>query len=237
MSKLYFFRHAQASYGADNYDQLSPKGLEQSKLLGQYLVEKNIHFDKIFCGPLVRQKHTYEIVAKAYQDHSMEIPAAITIEGLREHGGTEAMKAALPQLSKDHPQINQWLKSINDNPALTKRNSLLAFQFFLREWALGKIVVPGHLEWKVFRQNVRQGLKAVLDQTPKGSTIGVFTSGGTISSITADALDLKNEERVAAMNYSIRNTSFASFLFSKGEFNLMSFNELPHLDGGMVTFV
>ncbi|MFT4762686.1 MAG: hypothetical protein ACI9LN_004674, partial [Saprospiraceae bacterium] len=31
--------------------------------------------------------------------------------------------------------------------------------------------------------------------------------------------------------------SFSSFLFSKGIFNLLSFNELPHLEKEMVTFV
>ena len=47
MSKLYFFRHGQASLGADNYDVLSPLGEEQALALGKYLVEKNIHFDRV----------------------------------------------------------------------------------------------------------------------------------------------------------------------------------------------
>ena len=41
MSKIYFFRHAQASYGAVNYDQLSAKGEQQSAVLGQYLVDND----------------------------------------------------------------------------------------------------------------------------------------------------------------------------------------------------
>ena len=56
MSKLYFFRHGQASLGADNYDVLSPKGKAQSLKLGEYLVEKNIRFDRVFVGPLDRQR-------------------------------------------------------------------------------------------------------------------------------------------------------------------------------------
>ncbi len=63
MSKLYFFRHAQASFLADNYDQLSSHGEKQSFELGKYLVEKDFQFDKIFVGPLSRQKKTFEIVA------------------------------------------------------------------------------------------------------------------------------------------------------------------------------
>ena len=45
MSKFYFFRHAQASFGSANYDVLSPKGEEQSAILGKYLVSKT--FDLI----------------------------------------------------------------------------------------------------------------------------------------------------------------------------------------------
>ena len=36
MSVLYVVRHGQASFFTDNYDQLSPKGVEQSRLLGKY---------------------------------------------------------------------------------------------------------------------------------------------------------------------------------------------------------
>ena len=46
MSKLFFFRHGQASLGAANYDVLSDKGIRQSKLLGEYLLSEQILFDK-----------------------------------------------------------------------------------------------------------------------------------------------------------------------------------------------
>ena len=62
MSKLYFFRHAQASFGAANYDALSEKGIAQSVELGNYLVAEKFSFDKVFVGPLQRQQHTFEIV-------------------------------------------------------------------------------------------------------------------------------------------------------------------------------
>ena len=48
MSKLFFFRHGQASAGSENYDQLSEKGKEQARLLGGYLCQGDIKFDRIF---------------------------------------------------------------------------------------------------------------------------------------------------------------------------------------------
>ena len=237
MSKLYFFRHAQASYGAANYDQLSLKGEEQSAILGEYLVNKNFHFDKIFVGPLERQKHTFEIVSKIYKKNNKTLPEPIFIEGLREHRGPGAMRKFLPELLKTNSQIKQWYAEIEDDPKLMKRNSLLTFQYFMDEWSLGNIVVPEVQSWAEFRTAVRRGLETILKNTEKGETVAAFTSGGTISAIAAEALKIQDERMVSNMNFSVRNTSFTSFLFSKNLFNLLSFNELPHLEKEMVTFV
>lgn len=237
MSKLYFFRHAQASYLADNYDQLSPKGEQQSAELGKYLVKENIEFDKIFVGPLKRQKHTFEIVRGIYSKNNLEIPEPIFLNELKEHEGTEGVHFAMPELIKTVPQIQKWQEEAQANPFLKKRNTLLSFQYFMNEWADGKIEIPDIESWTEFRKNVKKGLHTILEKTDRGTTIGTFTSGGTISSITAEALFIQDEKRVAAMNFSVRNTSFTSFLYSKGQFNLLSFNELPHLDRSMVTFV
>ncbi len=237
MSKLYFFRHAQASYGAKNYDQLSPKGEEQSQLLGDYLVQKQMHFDKIFVGPLVRQNHTYEIVAAAYEKANLSIPKPVFLEELKEHEGTEGVKTILPELMHKNPQIKKWYTEIEENPKLMRRNTLLSFQYFMDEWAMGRLVVPNIESWADFRANVTKGLYKILAQTGKGETIGVFTSGGTISSIIAESLQIQNEQRVAALNFSIRNTSITSFLYARQQFNILAMNEIPHLSDEMITFV
>ncbi len=105
------------------------------------------------------------------------------------------------------------------------------------EWAQGKIKVEGVITWKDFRQYVRAGLSTILDTTGSGETNAAFTSGGTISAIAAESLKIMDEKIVASLNFSIRNTSFSSFIYSKGQFNLFGLNELPHLPEDMVTFV
>ena len=45
MGTLYLVRHGQASFGADDYDQLSELGHKQSVRLGEYFAHKGIHFD------------------------------------------------------------------------------------------------------------------------------------------------------------------------------------------------
>ena len=55
MSRLVLVRHAQASIGHANYDQLSPRGEEQARSLGAHWAEMRTVFDQVFVGP--RQRH------------------------------------------------------------------------------------------------------------------------------------------------------------------------------------
>ena len=237
MSKLFFFRHGQASLGAENYDVLSDKGRLQSQLLGEHLLRDHISFDKIFVGPLERQKNTFKAVQECYAAEGIELPSPIIINGLKEHNGIETMKTALPDLIKTDPYLIALEKSTKRDPKKTMRNAMLGFQYFLGEWAEGNITVKGMPTWKEFRDDVKEGLDQILEATAKGETVGIFSSGGTISAITAECLGLTTEKAVAELNFSIRNTSFSTFLYTNQKFNLLSFNELPHLKKDMITFV
>jgi len=237
MSKIYFFRHAQASLGSDNYDILSKKGELQAQELGKYLVDKKYKFDKIYVGELTRQQHTCKIVSEVYKKNNLTFPKSIILKGLNEHQATEAMKIEIPKMIVSDPYIKKLWKEIESDPKKKNGNLMLGFEYFLKLWVEDKIKVNGIIPWKNFRENVRKALKIILDNTKKSQNIGVFTSGGTISSISAESLKLSDEKKIAGLNFSIRNTSFTSFLFSKNQFNLLSFNELPHLEKEMITFV
>ena len=196
MSKLFFFRHGQASLGADNYDVLSDKGILQAQLLGEHLLSEKISFDKIFVGPLERQKDTFKAVQECYEAQGIQLPTPVVIKGLKEHNGIETMKTALPDLIKTDPYLIALNKSSVDDTKKTMRNTMLGFQYFLGEWAEGKISVKGMPTWKQFREEVKKGLAQILDTTAKGETIGIFSSGGTISAITAECLGLTSEKAV-----------------------------------------
>ena len=186
MSKIFFFRHAQASLGADNYDVLSKKGELQALELGKYLVKKKYLFDKIYVGSLQRQQHTYEIVSEVFKKNKLEIPNPIILKGLNEHQATEAMKIEMPKMIISDPLIKKLWNEIELNPEKKKVNLMLGFKYFLNLWAKDKIFVNGVISWKDFRNNVKKGLTIILKNTKNNQKIGVFTSGGTISSITAE---------------------------------------------------
>ena len=58
MIEIWFIRHGQASFGADDYDRLSPTGIRQSELLGEYLAAAGGRFDRVWSGTMKRQKDT-----------------------------------------------------------------------------------------------------------------------------------------------------------------------------------
>ena len=191
----------------------------------------------MYVGPLKRQQHTFEIVKKVYDENNLFLPKPILEKGLLEHNGHKAMEHMLPTLIKTVPFVKELVEQINANPERKKANSLIIFQYFLNEWAEGRMNVEGILAWKAFRNEVKKGLNSILNDTGSGENIAAFTSGGTIASVTAESLKIECEKRVVTLNFSHRNTAYTSFFYSKNELNLFEFNQLSHLKQELITFV
>ncbi|MEM8906737.1 MAG: histidine phosphatase family protein [Bacteroidota bacterium] len=237
MSKIICFRHAQASYLAKNYDELSSHGEQQAEQLGNYLLQNDFQFDQLYVGPLVRQQKTLEIVGEVYAREGRSLGDPITLAALKEHHGPRAMRMAYDELVQTDEVLKAWEAKIQAQPEQIKRYRLLMFQHFMHYWVQGQIVVPGVESWATFRKEVRAAVQHILAQTGKGQTIALFTSGGTIAAIVAEALEMQEETKIAAMNFAIRNTAMTQFWYSKEQFTLHSFNELAHLPAEMETFV
>lgn len=65
MAELYLVRHGQASFGADNYDELSPSGRTQSGWLGEYFAQANLRFDRVVIGTMQRHRQTADAILAA----------------------------------------------------------------------------------------------------------------------------------------------------------------------------
>lgn len=239
MSDIRFIRHAQASFGSDNYDQLSDFGFQQSKLLGKYFVKSNQQFDHIYIGPLRRQRETYETVKAEYNKAGLHIPDAQVLDGLAEHRGPQVLKAVTPQLIKNYENVRAWFADTEKNPDHKIRNHFKVFNFFMMNWATGTldIELPDHQDWHSFKAEVKSAVEQIMTESGRGVTVGAFTSGGTISAIMGYALEMQNEARIIEMNDSVINTSISDFMFSKGRLSMRQFNRVPHLKQEMITYV
>ncbi|MBY8968187.1 histidine phosphatase family protein, partial [Algiphilus sp. NNCM1] len=75
MGSIYLIRHGQASFGADDYDVLSPVGVEQAQVLGRHLADIGLTFDRCVSGDLRRQQHTATAAFEQYGALGLPVPA------------------------------------------------------------------------------------------------------------------------------------------------------------------
>lgn len=73
MAELYLVRHGQASFGAENYDELSSSGRIQSRWLGEYFAQANVQFDRVVMGTMQRHRQTADGILAAMGGQQVEI--------------------------------------------------------------------------------------------------------------------------------------------------------------------
>ncbi|MEG2977826.1 MAG: phosphoglycerate mutase family protein, partial [Comamonas sp.] len=93
MGTLYLVRHGQASFGADDYDNLSARGMEQAERLGQYWQERGQRFDAVITGTLRRHTQTLEGIASQLPG----LPTADAVPALNEYDSHALIRAIHPE--------------------------------------------------------------------------------------------------------------------------------------------
>lgn len=239
MSYLILVRHGQASFLADDYDQLSAKGRMQSERLGEYWGSvPDRTFDVIIHGPAKRHAQTGEIVAEAFRAKGLVWPEPVEISEFDEYQAFELMRAALPGLLEREPEVRaleadfQRLSGAQEKARAFEK----LFQRVTRMWVNGELEADGVEPWAQFCARVIRGLERVRDLAGKKANVVVFTSGGPIAAAASVALGL-SAIKTLELSWASRNSSYSEFLFSDGRFSLSSFNVHPHLtDRSLLTY-
>jgi len=211
MGNIYLVRHGQASFGAQNYDQLSTLGQQQSHRLGEYFAHKGIEFEAALTGTLQRQIQTHAAICGGAE---MTLPA-LRWPGLNEYD-SEAVIATI------HPE--KLAKP--DTPELYRHHFRL-LRDGLTQWMEGRVQPVGMPTYVDFVQGVTSALDHV--QTHFGGNVLIVSSGGPISTAVGHILGVPPESTIE-LNLRIRNSSITEFLFNPKRCHLHTFNTLPHLD-------
>ncbi len=222
MGTLYLVRHGQASFGADDYDQLSPMGLQQAQQLGRYWQERSMHFDAVYTGTLKRHVQTLAGIRE-------------TLPGLPE-------AQALPALNEyDSHALIRCIHPEPLGPADTPETYRAHFRLLcdaIAQWMSGVISPEGMPSWEDFSDGIRRTLEQIRHQHHQGNVL-VVSSGGPISTATSLVLGSPPEVSIA-LNMRIRNTAVTELSMSPKRLMLQTFNTLNHLDTAethsMVTF-
>lgn len=212
MGTLYLVRHGQASFGADDYDQLSELGRRQSVRLGEYFAERGIRFDALIAGTLRRHQQTLEGILEGMKhagDH-------LAWEGLNEYDSAAVIATVHPEKLEKPTSPEMY------------RHHFRLLRNGLARWMAGNASPAGMPTYPQFVAGVTGALDHVR-ASHHGQTVLVVSSGGPISTAVGQVLQTPAETTIE-LNLRIRNTSITEFAFTPKRHMLVGYNAIPHLD-------
>jgi broad specificity phosphatase PhoE len=211
MGTLYLVRHGQASFGADDYDQLSALGARQCAALGEWLHARGRSFEGVIRGPLERHRQSLEAIASTLPG----LPHAIVWPGLAEYdaeAGGRALAAAAPPASLEREAYRQHFRLL--------RAGLLA-------WIEGRTQPAGMPSWRAFAAGVAGALDLVRERFT--GDVLLVASGGPIATAIAQVLQAPGAALIE-LNLRMHNSAVSEFAFTPKRHALAGYNALPHLD-------
>jgi len=211
MGNLYLVRHGQASFGADDYDNLSALGVRQSERLGQYFAQRHIKFDAVVTGSLRRHAQTWAGIA---QGGNFQIVPNVR-PGLNEYDSEAVIRAIHPfplEKAESPEAYRAHFRLLRDG---------------LRQWMNGVVSPVGMPTYPEFVRGVTSALDHV--RTEYSGNVLMVSSGGPISTAIGHLLGTTPETTVE-LNFRIRNSSVTELAFTPKRHMLVTYNTLPHLD-------
>ncbi|MBA1279358.1 MULTISPECIES: histidine phosphatase family protein [Pseudomonadaceae] len=226
MGSIYLIRHGQASFGADNYDVLSPLGFQQSAALGNYFNQLDIRFDRCLSGELERQQDTAKATLQRLSScQDRPLPLLEIDSAFNEFHADEVIRAHMADLLAFEPNAMQILTNAADHRTEFQR----LFQYVIQRWVSGEHEKDDLESWQCFIDRVQDGLNRLLAQADKKDHIAVFTSGGTITALLQLVIGVP-PIKAFELNWQIVNTSLSRLRFRDRDVALATFNSHVHLD-------
>jgi broad specificity phosphatase PhoE len=230
MGTLILVRHAQASFFAADYDQLSALGREQATALGQYWARRGTVFDEVYTGPRARQRQTAELAGAALVQAGVPWPEPVEHPDFDEYDLAGFVNRLAPELARQDPAFAELLASYQQSTddAVRVRHFQKAFEALTGHWLTAQ-ELSGVESWPVFRARVRRGLAHIQTRPERGRRVALFTSGGFIG--TAVQLAVAAPDRQALeLGWRVRNCSLTEFVFAQDRLTLDGFNAVHHLE-------
>jgi len=215
LKEIYLVRHGQASFGAANYDQLSPLGHQQSVWLGEYYRERAIDFDRVLVGDLVRQRETADRICQGMARSTHDFTVLPELNEFNFGGLVDSYLTRFPDEGgfDDKSDRRFYFRTLKKAIALWQRDELHA---------------PAIESWQVCFDRVA-GVLQRLQASADGERLLVVSSGGIMAMAVTQILKAA-PETVIELNLQIKNTGVINLIGSSNSLRLSGFNHLPHLD-------
>ena len=235
-ARIVLVRHGQASAGAADYDQLSERGVEQSRHIGSYLARWVPEPDHVLVGPRRRHEQTYAAALETITAAQRSWPTPEAAPGFDEHHGIQLLQHLAAELPTRTDAVGDAARAAFSGGATNPvRAWMKLVRVVLEAWSRGEVDHPEVERWVTFRARVAL---AIDEARARAATCVVFTSGGAVSAAVGDALGL-DDARVLDLAWAIRNASITELsVGSGGAATLSTFNVITHLPSDdLITFV
>jgi broad specificity phosphatase PhoE len=203
MAELLVIRHAQASFGSDDYDRLSELGHRQSELAGRALREAGWAPDRLVTGTLKRQQETLKSMGFS--------GCPDTHPGLNEYDFHDLLDVRFDG------KVPDLVRHDRKTHFRTLRETIL-------DWQAGGLAQASE-SWNDFAARVDAA--RVFATRTDARRVLVISSGGPIGQLVSHSLGAPPQQMIA-LNLQVKNTSLTRFFFSKDSFFLHEFNATPH---------
>ena len=230
MSVLTLVRHAQASFFAENYDELSALGQKQARLLGEFWVRQADRLREVYCGPKVRHIDTAAIVGSAFAGAGRRWPQPVVLAELDEYDLGTLLQHLAPDLSRQDAAFAELLEGYRRDKGGPgwARSFQRMFEALTMHWATTPHAVAGVEGFAGFRDRVERGLSRIMERPGSGRRVALFTSGGFIGASIQLALG-------APTGWLSNSVGGSAMLADRDRVHteprtLDSFNVVPHLE-------
>lgn len=225
MGEIFFVRHGQASFGADDYDQLSATGVRQARIVARYLVQTGKLFDAVYHGEMERQKQTAREFTGHCDENQLAVCRPVTAAAFNEYDSFAVWEALIPELTAEQPRLHEELKKLpGDQKAFQK-----IFSQVMNRWTRGDYRAPAIPRWDDFTRRVELGIREIAARSGAKKRVLVFTSGGPISVAVKSALGLSNSMTLEVA-WQLMNASITRLKYNREGIMLAGFNEVMHLE-------
>lgn len=220
MANLLIIRHGQASFGAENYDQLSPLGQRQADLTGEFLHQMGTRFSAAYSGDLSRQRETGERIL----DQLDEAPDLIVDPRFNEVQTDEQIKIMMPLLVERDARFAELVATMDTDTKSFQKIIETVFNY----WVSPECDVSGIQSWKDYHGGVVSAFEGAMASAAAGTDTAIFTSGGTIATIVGHVLKLTSD-RVYEFYEPVFNCSVTRIIFNSRKCSMSTFNDVGHL--------
>ena len=229
MGSIYLIRHGQASFGAEDYDNLSELGSKQSHMLGQHFSNIGLNFDKVYTGAMRRHQQTADacLQAMALKDGKLQSAETTTLNDFNEYDHEQVFQVFRPEF-KDKTKLTKFLAS-QANP---QKAFHTLFTQAVDRWASGQFDNEYTETWSEFKARCKRGLDTTSKNADPSQQIAVFTSGGPISSNIQQHLNIP-DTHIQTINWSMVNCSITHFLYNSKGVSLSYYNNYSHLESSI----